>query len=205
MTKAYASDVTAGNLLVVVAAAYASSITITITDSRSSSYSNSQILDSGVGNGRLQIAWAVAPSSGANTVTATYGVSSGGGFLAIYEVNTTTGTWIAGLSAGTTGNDETPASGNFSALHNDGFLVGAAIATSVSSWTAGSGWTTDFTPNSFFFDAVESQVVTSTGTYNANWSVGTATTWGAVGAGFEVQPSGHGSLLSSQRNRLVIG
>ncbi len=97
---AFIGNVTAGNLLVIVGAAIQSVTTLGVTDSLGNAYTRiASYSDSTVGTAAIW--WAIANSSGPNTVTVTSGINADTTFAYLHEFASPTGWPAAPFDAGT--------------------------------------------------------------------------------------------------------
>lgn len=161
-TCAFSSNVTAGNLLVVTIGFVTTSATATASDTQGNTYSTAVGPTDNTGiTYRLYTFYAVAKSSGANTVSITISVGATFRRMMIHEysgVNTLEG------SNGASGNLSVPPdSGPVTTTHANALIFGWGI-TNNGTTTAGTGFTLRETALS---ESTEDKIVSSTGTYDA--------------------------------------
>jgi hypothetical protein len=136
----YVSNVTLGDLLICVVRGTDTLTGITITDSQGNSWTNCTFNAIGA-LASLQISYAIAGSTGANTVTATPNASSTIR-MAIYE-------YAGNLSASPldaennvqTGNGTAAASNSITPANGNSLVIAAAAVTATSSFAAGTNFT----------------------------------------------------------------
>jgi hypothetical protein len=202
LIQAFDSAVTLGNLILVAVAALTSGQTYTVTDSQGNTYSHlASFLASGSA-AELQIFYAQANASGANTVTFTPGVSVAAS-IAIHEFSGVSTTPDVSASAAGTGatQDSGPATTSSADELLFGFTAGSCNAGL--SIAAGVGFTLaesllDPNPLAVSF-ATEWQLVSSIGAYDATTtaSLGKAGTfaWGTEIVSFALSGGTAHSLM----------
>jgi hypothetical protein len=177
IVAAYPRDVLAGDLLVAAFSFQSTSITATATDSQGNTY---QLATGPVANGTLgfsdYIFYAVAGSTGSNTITINLSGAAAYRRLAIHEYQGVNTLDAATGAIGTTG---APDSGSVTTTQDNELIFGWAIS-GAGTTSAGSGFTLRETALS---ESTEDKVVTSIGTYNAVYPSG-ASAWIAQVAAF---------------------
>jgi predicted secreted protein len=170
MSLAFGSNVTAGNLLIVGVGSTtggASNSTISLSDTLGNTYTSLGKVEEGVLSASGEIFYCIANSSGANTVTATY--SSGSGIaLHVAEFS-----GVSAVDQNAVTNDQTGTaadSGPVTTAFADELLLGWLIASGAP--TAGTGWTLLSSQGATLRSALEYQIVSSTGTYDATFTLG---------------------------------
>jgi hypothetical protein len=133
---AFSSNVTSGNLLVALIGDEAAVTTASVSDTRGSSWSSAINV---TGTTNLKIFYALAASSGANTVTFTGWSSPGWSNVAIMEIANTQGV-LDGTPVGTNAGATSPGSLT-TTFANSIAVVGLDGFHSGTTWTAPSGWT----------------------------------------------------------------
>jgi hypothetical protein len=194
----FGSNVTAGNLIAVIAVS-PSNITQTlssVTDSLSNTYSSAiGPIDQASLTYRVYIQYAANIAGGANTVTCTWDPSGVFKAIIIYEISgaATASPLIDTTSA--TGTGTAMNGGNLDPTQANSGLI-AFGATSTGTETAGTSWTKDLQSNFFWFDASESRFPTSAAAYAADFSApNPATNWIVVGAAFQEAAAGGQPLI----------
>jgi hypothetical protein len=166
LTLDFSSNVTTGNLLVVVAADINVLVPgFTISDSQGNSYTSLARIDNAAGPSASQLFFAVANATGANTVTITD--SSGSPQLAIHEIS---GVSTIDQNTSATGIGNAQDSGPVTTTTAAEFLLGYSVDILVSGLTlsVGVGWSQAEKLGIAFI--TEFQVVAATGTFNATTS-----------------------------------
>lgn len=167
---AYSSNVTAGNLLIVLAGSLdlAGGATFAVSDTQGNAYSSLALVDGNPAGGRAQIFFAIAKATGANSVTLT--TASATPQLAIHEFSGVSSTLDASHSAAGAGTsqDSGPAATAFPSELLFGFSL--HVMTGSGSVTVGAGWTqAENLINAPNIGGIltEFQTVSATGTFNA--------------------------------------
>lgn len=192
-TAAYSSNVTAGNLLIVGTMAYGASVSGIPTDTLGDVFALAVTNNASSGCGgqcNAYIYYAVAKSSGADTVSQAFT----GTALAII-VTEYTSINAVGQTNGASGNGGTAASGNIVTTVNNELLFGiqlcAGCTTASTPLTPFSLVATSSGNNGFL---AQSAIVSSTGTYNSQATLGSGgTEWVMVVASFFLA-SGNGQV-----------
>lgn len=176
--KAFGSNVTVGDLLIVWLAAVVSGGTIAVSDSQGNTYTRvgSQL---NAGFGDLAVFWAIAGSTGANTVT----FSRSGGNLQFPEMQVLefSGNIASPFDAGgsNTGSNAVPLS-NVTATGSADLVIGVCIPTSGLTLTAGAGWTQVGTN----FGAIY-KFESASGTFTPTFTMSANGAWGVIAAAFK--------------------
>lgn len=190
-TLAFGSNLTAGNLLVLMCRLGANGTTMTTTDTLGHTWVEAVNVDNAAGGRRTFLRYVENCSGGANTITFTPSTSVTFR-IAIFEYSglLTSGALDQKTATGATGNSTTANSGNLTTTQADELLIGFAER-STSTFVATGGFTIEeavpAAPNSFL--AAMDLIVSATGTYSCgatfasgDWSAGLAT-FKAAGAG----------------------
>lgn len=190
---AYPGNVASGNLLVCAGQAYNSSTgptSVAVTDSIGTTYTvKSFAPSSGAPNERIWIAYGIAPSSGANTVTVNPSNASDDLSFSIDEfsgVDTTTPLDVDGSYTQGTG---TTASDSITTTVDGALIVGVmGYDGSTVTLSPGSGWTEigeheDNTTDEAH--AAAFQIVGAAGSYTASWTLGALRVWQAMTLSFK--------------------
>lgn len=205
-TLAFPANVVANNLLVVAGSAFAATqpTSIVVSDSLSSSYT--VLYASGT---RAFIAYALAASSGACTVTVNPQGTSADFSFSIDEFNANNAISLdvdGGVSSGTS---TTPADDILTVTAND-LLIGIMNHDSVDQiLTPGTNYTqigeSEDNTGQEAHNA-EFRIVTTATTYTVDWTVGASVAWNARTAAFKEAAGGAtwGPLLGGFNNRLVV-
>ena len=163
-TVVFTSNVTAGDLLVLVIAAATAPMTVSsISDTRGNTYTNRTLPTGNDGSTLSNAVYdCVSVGSGANTVSVT--VSASGGFLElkVWQFHTTSGTWTYDTGNKSSSASANPAvSGNITTAQAVEALVGFAGIFGTAG-TYGSGWTGTNTASG---NTSAYQITSATGTY----------------------------------------
>lgn len=199
---AFPGNVTSGDLLVVAGTigrdssgfAGPSGTTITVTDNRGTSYTvvRGSVIGVNVMQRQTFIAYGLAPSSGANTVTITlsnlcsisYGIDEFSGVHATTPFHN---------SVATTGSGITPVAGSIFPSAANAMLVGVmahSASTTVLTPNTGNTQIGEWETNGGSVDANESafnaafRVFVGTGTFSISWTAGAFIPWGALAVAF---------------------
>lgn len=185
-TLAFPGNVTNGSLLVVGGGLWGGPPTaITVTDTRSTSYTT--LLGTINGAWRPFIAYGLAPSSGANTVTVDPDTTVYGGF-AIDEFSGVNATPLDVDGGSSTGTSTTPADGITTATAND-LIIGCASYEGTGVTIAPGG---DYTTIGELEDAANLwtyslvfRLVTTAQAYTVDWTISSSNVWVAMTAAFK--------------------
>jgi hypothetical protein len=187
-TLAFPANVVSGNLLVAMGCGFLSGGTAapTITDSIGTSYTVLSVVP--FTNGRLWLAYGIAPSSGACTITVDWASASVGHS---YSINEYTGNHAtpADVTGGVlTGNTNAPICSCDVSVPN-ALVIGvmAHDGTSGVAITPGPGYTQigEEESNSFQDHAAEFKVATNTNRVLITWTLASAQPWGAFAVSFK--------------------
>jgi hypothetical protein len=172
-TVAYSSNVTAGDLLVCVATAQTASPS-SVADTQGNTWTALPVI---AANENVRLFYAIAGSTGANTVTITYSASNAvytAACIAEYSGYSYLGPSNSAKAAGTSGSCN---SGNIS-LTQTALVIGYATL-GFQTWTAGSGFTARLSSGPLLFEDVVGAAVgttsasaTFTPTYSSNYGCG---------------------------------
>ncbi len=192
---AYPGNVTANNLLVCAGANWRNTgATIAVSDTRGTSYT---VLSTTLAtNITLFIAYGIAPSSGANTVTVD--PTSTGNYPSFScdefsGVHTSTPLDVDGGSSTNTG---TAVSDSLTTLTANALLIGVMThsASMTYTLTPGGSYTqigeVEDNSGSTAFNAVF-RIVTTATSYDVDWTLGTSATWAAYTAAFKPAAAGN--------------
>jgi hypothetical protein len=192
-TRAFPNNVTAGNLLVV--SGHANDLndghaSIVVTDTLGTSYT--VVLGTITSSSRPFIAYGIAPSSGANTVT----VDPDGNTWMSFGVNEfTSDTTTIALDVnggGSTGTGTTASDGITTATANA--LILGVVAFGGGTVTPGGSYTQisehQGSPNAHNF---EFRIATTATAYTVDWTFGASETWSAMTLSFEDAVAGGGA------------
>jgi hypothetical protein len=184
----YTSNVTAGNLLIAFLANNIAG-TLSVADSQLNSWAIAAgPVAGGYAIGGLVLAFAIAGSTGADTVTFS---TTGAGFtttimqIAEFAGSATTAPQDGAGVTATSGGTNTPTINITTGVAND-LVIGACNPASGSTETGGSGWTQLGGSASY---GMIYQVVTSAATYSPNYSQSNSGAWGMVAAAFKIKPN----------------
>ena len=181
----FSHPVSAGNLIVVALCYQSTAVTASITDSQGNTYATAiGPTVSGTLGFSNYIFYAVAGSSGTNTITATLSNIAIYRRLLIHEYQ---GVDTFDLATGTTGASGAPDSGSIATTHANEVIFGWGI-TNNGTVSPGTGFTLRETALS---ESTEDKIVSSTGSYNAIYP-NDGSAWTAQVAGFY-----YGHLISS--------
>jgi hypothetical protein len=187
---AYPGNVTNGSLLVLAGACFKSAAApqaFTISDTLTTSYTN---LTAALGaNITLLIAYGLAPSGGANTITID---PSGTGAFLSWSIDEFSGSHATPLDVdggSSTGTDSAPQDSLVTLVDSD-LLIGVMSFSNVAAVTITPGGS--YTQIGEDEDGVNDQVhnmvfriVTTAQSYTVDWSTGSSVTWGAYTAAFK--------------------
>lgn len=191
-TLAYPSNVAANGLLVVVVATYNNATaTVTVTDSQGNTYSQADAYRT-TSTTRISLWYAVAGSSGANTVTVTPSASIYM-TLGIHEYSGgDTSAPLRSATGQTGGSDNNPLTGTVTASSGDMVFGCYAQPTIVSHSTVASPFTLRMDQIGLTaIGAASADDVAATGSEGASFTISSGNaTWAAIGASFK--PSGGG-------------
>jgi hypothetical protein len=202
-TLIFGSAITAGSTILVCVRGSGSftGSTLSVTDDKSNSYTLDTSMPAISGTGSLFLYRASNVTGGGTTLTITPGTSTSLR-VAGYEISGLAASSPLDKTAHASGNSISLASGSITTTQANEFVLGCLMTGNdigSNPMTAGSGWTSDIninTTNAILL--AESQIVSSTGTFNATASIGTADTWGALVASYGAT-SGGGSCTHSGR------
>ena len=197
----FASNVTAGNLLIVnvVGWTFSSSPTLTVTDSQGNTYTQDATLQTNYTVGSFvtsSIFRAIAGSTGANTVTV---ASSPSSFLSfgIEEVRPPSGVVAVDASSTGTGSSTTASTGNLSLSQVDYIVFGMDVHTNSLTYTAGATFQLEFTANGTLSEGFASQY-----NWNANaasvtpsLTISSSSSWNAVSVAYKVNAAANHGLF----------
>lgn len=200
-TVAYPANVTSGNLLVVCGAYWqtVAPTSVTVTDSLSTSYTVvlGTVWD---GNWRPFIAYGIAPSSGANTVTIDPQGTSLYGSSAIDEFSgVDTGSPVDATNQVATGSSTTPAV-SITTATADALLIGCVTGGIVAAGglTPGASYTQigelEDSAGTWDFNAVFRLATTAT-SYSVDWTKATSAGWSAITIAFKASGGGGGGAV----------
>lgn len=200
-SQAYGSNVTLGNLLLVVAGSQdiAGAITFAISDTQGNAWTALGVVDANsVNGGRGQLFYAVAKATGANTVTLTTGSTTP--LLAVHEFS---GATFLDVQASAIGSGTSPDSGPVTTGAAAELLFGfnVNVPTSITGLSAGVGWTQAEAITQKLI--TEYQIVAATGTFDATSAMTTGKSptnlWLAEIATFSV------TQVSKGHNLMMMG
>lgn len=195
---AFPGNVVAGNLLIVVGAIFDSPTapaSCTVTDTRSTSYTVllSGATTFGSGESKCFIAYGIAPSSGACTVTVNPDGADAFGAFSIDEFNASLG-WetppLAVDGGSSTGSSTTP-SDTLEVFTNSCLLIGTMFhVNGTLTISPGTGYTQIGEVESVANHDVSNlfRVVSSAGIYTVDWTIASSAGWRAATAAFK-EPS----------------
>lgn len=176
VSQAYPSNVTAGDLLVVMGGSEFTS-GITVSDTLSNAWIQASTVTS---SGYIQTVWyANANASGACTVTITNQGGSGSFTLCDvgqYHSSLSSGSWHLDQVNQGLGTGGAQASGPVTTIQYPEVLIGWNTCAIASGLTSGSGW--NQLESASTYSVYQDQIVTSTGTFNSTSSSASGT-WGA--------------------------
>jgi hypothetical protein len=190
VSAAFSSNVTAGNLIVLAVGWQSSTATASVSDTQGNTYYSAvgPTVTTAIPYA-TQIFYAVAQSTGSNTVTFTPSASVNQRRLAIHEYSNVN---VFDVSSAATGNGGTFSSGSATTTHATELIFGWGISNNGIT-SAGSGFTLRETTGS---ESTEDKVVTSTGSYSVTfpsdstaWILQMATFYGS-GTATDPFPSG---------------
>mgnify|MGYP001215696728 CR=1 FL=1 len=184
---AFPANVVSGNLLVVGGTTIGGNVTV--TDSLGTSYTVYQGTSGGV---TTFVAFGIAPSSGANTVTVTPTSTS----YVSYSINE-----FSGEDATPYDDDSTPVAAGTSTTPSDalvttaagGLVVGVVYKAGTATITPGSGYTTigeEEDDNTYIAHSFIFQIVGAATTYNVDWTLGSSVAWVCLGVSFKAAAGG---------------
>jgi hypothetical protein len=182
--KAFVSDNTAGNLIIVAVQWVTTAQTVTVADSLGNTYqaATSQL---DITYGALQIWYAMNVGAGANTVTATFNGTTTS-TMAIHEYSGLVTTSALDKTAGASGASATASDSGATATTTQAgeLLFGATQVVGTSGgFTAGAGYTQRISSTGRL--ETEDQVVGAVGAYNATATWVTSRTWSCQIATFK--------------------
>lgn len=181
-TVAFTSNVTAGDLLVLVIAAAQAPLSVSsITDTRLNTYTNRPLATGNDGTNLSNAVYdCVCASTGANTVSVT--VVGSGGFieLKVWQFHTTSGTWTFDTGNKASGSADPAVSGNITTAQAVEALVGfGGIFGTAGAY--GSGWTGTNTASG---NTSAYRITSATGTYQYSVAQGGINRYMASIAGY---------------------
>jgi hypothetical protein len=173
---AFPGNVTSGNMLIVGGSFFAGGA-VSVADTRGTSYTVYHAPGTGAAN--AWVAWGVAPSGGANTVTATNG-SANYGYFSIDEYSGVTQLDVAGSPATDT---SATATAPLTTVATDALIIAAMMHSTSTSITPEGTWTEigeeesngTIWPYSFI-----TKIVNSAGLHTPEWALGSSTAWQAI-------------------------
>lgn len=193
----FPGNVTSGSLLAVGGACWDSpaSTSVTVTDTLSTTYTT--LLGTSVSGYTPFIAYGIAGSSAACTVTVSPNDPQNWITASIDEfsgVDTTTPLDVDGGNS--TGTSAAPSDGITTGVDN-ALLLGVHTTGGSVTRTPGSGFTEigEVEGNGIAGHNFEFQIVTTAGAYTVDWTVGSSTTWCAMSASFKPSGGGGGPTL----------
>lgn len=201
-TLAFGVNVTAGSALIAIVRRGGAGTPTSITDTRSNTWV--KLIDQTVsGDHTLSFWYALNTTAGANTVTQNGGSGSDRFIIAEYSGVATAS--AIDTSAVTTGTSSTPNSGNITTANADDLIIGGCSTVSGAAITQGSGYT-------LLFDVEqkvggEYKIVSATGTYAANFTLGASDGWGCFVVAMKAAAGGGGGGNRAElvRGKLVGG
>jgi hypothetical protein len=174
--------------------------TVTITDTLSSSYTQYATKKHGTVNFNAYSFWAVAPSSGADTVTVHFSPDASWVVMTIAEYSGTDISAPFDTSATGSGASLAPSTGNIVTSVADSVVIcGTQYWASVTTPTAGSGYQPRVTVGSADSAFLQDKIVSATGTFTCDSTFTTASNnnWIAIGGAFKA------GTFSAPRHRVI--
>lgn len=202
-TITFSSAVGAGDTLVVCFTTYNSSVTVFSSISDPSSNTWAQVNNVVLSNKRLYVYKAEnVAAAGSLVVTVTMNQTDFFTILGVGYSGVATSSVVDGNSTASNASSSTPAPGSFSTSVADTVLLGFAY-TDTGTITAGSGYTKRVNNGngSSIQLAMEDQIVSSTGSYNPDWSNSGSGVWLASGLALK----GAGAAPASKPAMLLLG
>lgn len=179
----YGSNVTAGDLLI-AAFSYGSQGTVnTVIDSQSNTWARADTAVNGTNNAAVDVWYAIAGSTGANTVTVHWTAQLTVGCFAIREYTGNASSSVLGNHTNATGSG-TGATTTSISLSAGSLLFGAGAETSVA-LSVGSGFTSRESGGSTALLLTEDQVTVSPASIPVTFTSTLGLAWGIVGAEFK--------------------
>jgi hypothetical protein len=193
---AFASNNTAGNLIVVTGAYYTNfgggvSATMSVSDTQGNTYATATSRAAGASNDVIQMFYAANCKAGANTVTVTYSVAVDYPIVDIAEYSgcATTSPLDAGFSAVVSAGSTSISAGPLTVAASGALVCwgteGAGHVTAVTS-----PWNARFTPSSSTNTMWGDQLNVSTGNYNAQFTIDSTSDTPAVAMASFKPPGG---------------
>jgi hypothetical protein len=169
MSLAFNSNVTAGNLLLVLVGNSTGglSASYTVTDTLGNTYVSLGQVEDVSGGPTSDLLWCVSNGSGANTVSVSYTSGSG---LALHVAEFSGVSYLDQNAASSDNTGTSADSGPVTTNVANELLIGALCASGAP--TVGSGWTLLSTQGATIRSSWEYQIVSSTGTYDATYTIG---------------------------------
>ncbi len=185
LSASFASNNTAGNLIIVVAGWAGTTITASVSDSNGNTYQTAVGPTTGVGS-RGQMFYAENIAGGANTVTVAFSASVSGAHLLIHEYSGIATSNSLDQVTSATGSSTVCDTGSVTTTQADALLFASCGAeTDPTTITAGTGYTLRELVGAAGKTATEDQIVSATGTYNATFTLGASAPWLASLATFK--------------------
>jgi hypothetical protein len=200
--EAFPANVASGSLLIVVGAVWQSGTgitAVTVTDTLGTSYTvilaGTGVTHSG-GNARPFVAYGIAPSAGANTVTVD--PSGTGNYInaCIDEFSGVHATPLDINGGESTGTSTTPSDGLIT-LTDGALVIGVMAKIGSSTHTVGSGYTLIDSDTTLVRQAyaAEFQIVGAAGAYTPDFTIGATDDWTMISVAFKPAGAGGAALL----------
>jgi hypothetical protein len=188
--KAFTSNVTSGNVLIVNASGFivtgSTGPTLTATDTQGNTYTideSASFLISGSTSVTNAIFRTTASSTGANTVTV---ASSTGAFISfdLSEYNVSSGTFTVDATSSGNGTSSTPQTGSLILSGTDLVVAGFYPNSNLLTYTAGTGFTLGYTNNSPGTAFISEYALSVTGTITPFCTMNGSPQWNAVSVAY---------------------
>ena len=172
----FSTNITAGNILIVIARFGEVSQNPGCSDDKGNTYVRIESVEEPTNTDTLTLWYALAAAAGATQVTITNASSTTRRWI-IAEYDAASTTIAADQHTGTIGDSITPDSGNVTTTSASELLVSAGHSSNGRTFTAGTGYTKRQEIATKV--ALEDKSVSSTGTYSGSWTLSAQDLWAA--------------------------
>lgn len=201
---------TAGNLIIAAVRASTTGQTVTVSDSLGNKYTDAVQQAQAADGSQIHILYAPNIVAGTNTVTATLSGTNNHPWIAVFEYSGLSTTSPLDRTASAQGASSSPSSGSTAQTRGANELVFGVLglpSSSSASVTAGSGFAIEQqdTQAGGSRAATEDQIVSSEGTFAANFTVSASLNWSAAVATFSTTPISNTAPLTITTTSLPNG